>query len=132
MWNTRRIQKRGGRRGGDERAKARPKGRGGDAETIHTWLSSYMIRPVTSSASSLASMTKDGVGGFDVQLDRVGEDDGDVSGDVDGVESVDPEASEEGSGDLGGSSKVSGSSTSGAARATSVRVMKKYALLFEP
>ena len=79
---------------------------------------------------------KDGVGGFDVQSDRFGdedgEDDGDVSGDVDGVESVDPDASEEGSGDLGGSSKTSGSSTSGAARATSVRVMKKYALLFEP
>ena len=55
-----------------------------------------------------------------------------MSGDVDGIESVDPDASEEGSGDLGGSSKTSGSSTSGAARATSVRVMKKYALLFEP
>ena len=78
---------------------------------------------------------KDGVGGFDVQSDQFGDEDGedgDVSGDVDGVESVDPEASEEGSGDLGGSVKVSGSSTSGAARATSVRVMKKYALLFEP
>ena len=46
---------------------------------------------------------KNGVGGFDVHSDRVGEEDGEVvgdeSGDVDGVESVDPEASEDGSGD---------------------------------
>ena len=47
---------------------------------------------------------------------------GDESGDVDGVESVDPEASEDGSGDRGGSLNSSGSSTSGTAR---VRVMKK-------
>ena len=72
---------------------------------------------------------KDGVGGFDVHSDRPGEEDGevvvDVSGDVDGVESVDPEVSEDGSGDRGGSLNLSGSSTSGTARVTSVRVMKK-------
>ena len=46
---------------------------------------------------------RNGVGGLDVHSDRAGEDDGevvgDVSGNVDGVESVDPEASEDGSGD---------------------------------
>ena len=74
---------------------------------------------------------KEGVGGFDVHSDRAGEEDGEVvgdeSGDVDGVESDDPEASEDGSGDCGGSLNTSGSSTSGTARVTSVRVMKKYA-----
>ena len=50
---------------------------------------------------------------------------GDERGDVDGVESVDPEVSEDGSGDRGGSLNSSRSSTSGTARATSVRVMKK-------
>ena len=74
---------------------------------------------------------KNGVGGFDVHSDWAGEEGGKVDkderGDVDGVESVDPEASEDGSGDRGGSLNSSGSSTSGTARVTSVRVMKKYA-----
>ena len=82
--------------------------------------------------SSSAFISNDGVGGFDVHSDRPGDEDGDVdgdeSGDVDGVERVDSEASEDGSGDAGGSWNSSGSSTSGTAR---VRVMKKYALLFE-
>jgi hypothetical protein len=77
-------------------------------------------------------ISKEGVGGFDVHSDRPGDEDGDVdgdeSGDVDGVERVDSEVSEDGSGDRGGSLNSSGSSTSGTAR---VRVMKKYALLFE-
>ena len=77
-------------------------------------------------------ISKEGVGEFDVHSDRPGDEagevDGDERGDVDGVESVDPEASEDGSGDRGGSLNSSGSSTSGTAR---VRVMKKYALLFE-
>ena len=71
---------------------------------------------------------------MDVHSDRgddAGEEDGEVvgdeSGDVDGVESDDPEASEDGSGDCGGSLNTSRSSTSGTARVTSVRVMKKYA-----
>ena len=72
---------------------------------------------------------KNGVGGFDVHSDRAGEEDGEVvgdeSGDVDGVESVDPEVLEDGSGDRGGLLNSSGSSTSGTARVTSVRVMKK-------
>ena len=46
---------------------------------------------------------------------------------MDGVDREEPEASEDGSGDAGGSTNSSGSSTSGTAR---VRVMKKYALLF--
>ena len=77
-------------------------------------------------------ISKEGVGGFDVHSDRPGDEDGeadgDEMGDVDGVERVDPEASEDGSGERGGSTNSSGSSTSGTAR---VRVMKKYALLFE-
>ena len=81
---------------------------------------------------SSALISKEGVGGFDVHSDRPGDEagevDGDERGDVDGVERVDPEASEDGSGDAGGSRISSGSSTSGTAR---VRVMKKYALLFE-
>ena len=84
------------------------------------------------SFSSSALILKEGVGGFDVHSDRPGDEDGDVdgdeSGDVDGVEREDPEASEDGFGDAGGSWNSSGSSTSGTAR---VRVMKKYALLFE-
>ena len=71
---------------------------------------------------------------MDVQSDRgddAGEEDsevvGDESGDVDGVESDDPEASEDGSGNRGGSSNTSGSSTSGTARVPSAPVMKKYA-----
>ena len=48
-------------------------------------------------------------------------------GDEDGVERVEFEASEDGSGDAGGSWNSSGRSASGTAR---VRVMKKYALLF--
>ena len=82
--------------------------------------------------SSSPSIWKDGVGGFDVQSeglgDEAGEVDGDERGDVDGVDTDKPEASDEGSGDAGGSRNSSGSSTSGTAR---VRVMKKYALLFE-
>ena len=77
-------------------------------------------------------ISKEGVGGFDVHSDRPGDEDGDVDGDergdVDGVERVDSEASEDGSGDAGGSWNSSGRSASGTAR---VRVMKKYALLFE-
>ena len=84
------------------------------------------------SSSSSALISKEGVGGFDVHSDRPGDEDGEVDGDergdVDGVEKVDPEASEDGSGDAGGSRNSSGSLTSGTAR---VRVMKKYALLFE-
>ena len=84
------------------------------------------------SFSSSALISKEGVGGFDVHSDRPGDEDGDVDGDergdVDGVERVDPEASEDGSGDAGGSWNSSGRSASGTAR---VRVMKKYALLFE-
>ena len=71
---------------------------------------------------------------MDVHFDRgddAGEEDGgvagDESGDVDGVERDNPEASEDGSGDCGGSLNTSGSSTSGTARESSVRVMKKYA-----
>ena len=83
------------------------------------------------SFSSSALISKEGVGGFDVHSDWLGEEygeaDGDESGDVDGVERVELEA-EDGSGDAGGSWNSSGSSTSGTAR---VRVMKKYALLFE-
>ena len=82
--------------------------------------------------SSSASIWKDGVGGFDVHSDgpgdEAGEVDGDERGDVDGVDTDEPEASDDGSGDAGGSRNSSGSSTSGTAR---VRVMKKYALLFE-
>ena len=77
-------------------------------------------------------ISNDGVGGFDVHSDRPGDEhgevDGDESGDDDGVERVEFEAPEDGSGDAGGSWNSSGSSTSGTAR---VRVMKKYALLFE-
>ena len=84
------------------------------------------------SFSSSALISKEGVGGFEVHSDRLGDEygevDGDESGDVDGVERVELEASEDGSGDAGGSWNSSGSSTSGTAR---VRVMKKYALLFE-
>ena len=84
------------------------------------------------SFSSSALISKEGVGGFDVHSDRPGDEygevDGDESGDDDGVEGVEFEASEDGSGDAGGSWNSSGSSTSGTAR---VRVMKKYALLFE-
>ena len=49
---------------------------------------------------------------------------GDESGDVEGVESDDLEASEDGSGERGGSSKMSGSSTTGAARAPVASGMK--------
>ena len=77
----------------------------------------------------MASIVKNGVGGFEVHSDLAGEEGvevaGDERGDVDGVESVDPEVSEDGSGDRGGSLNSSGSSTSGTARVTSVRVMKK-------
>ena len=83
------------------------------------------------SFSSSALISKEGVGGFDVHSDRPGDEDGDVdgdeSGDVDGVERVDSEASEDGSGDAGGSWNSSGRSASGTAR---VRVIKKCALLF--
>ena len=82
--------------------------------------------------SSSPSIWKDGVGGFDVQSeglgDEAGEVDGDERGDVDGVDTDELEASDDGSGDAGGSRNSSGSSTSWTAR---VCVMKKYALLFE-
>ena len=76
-------------------------------------------------------ISKEGVGGFDVHSDRPGDEygevDGDESGDDDGVERVEFEASEDGSGDAGGSWNSSGRSASGTVR---VRVMKKCALLF--
>ena len=68
---------------------------------------------------------------MDVQSERgddAGEEDGEVvgdeSGDVEGVESDDPKASEDRSGDHGGSSKTSGSSTTGTARAPATSGMK--------
>ena len=70
---------------------------------------------------------KQGVGGLDVQSDRGDEDGevvGDESGDVEGVESDKSESPDDGSGERGGSSKMSGRSTTGAAREPPARVMK--------
>ena len=81
-----------------------------------------------------ALIEKQGVGGLDVQSDRgddAGEEDGEIvgeeSGDIEGVESDELESSEDGSGDRGGSSNTSGSSTTRTARVPSAHVMKKYA-----
>ena len=71
---------------------------------------------------------KNGVSGFDVHSDRVGEEDGEVvgdeSGDVEGVESDEFVSPDDGSGNRGGSSKTSGSSTTGTARAPAASGMK--------
>ena len=60
--------------------------------------------------------------------DNAGEEDGEVvsdeSGDGEGVESNEFESSEDGSGDRGGSSKTSGSSTTGTARVPAASGMK--------
>ena len=76
-------------------------------------------------------MVKHGVGGLDVQSDRgddAGEEDGEVvgdeSGDVEGVENDKSASLEDGSGNRGGSSKTSGSSTTGTARAPAASGMK--------
>ena len=68
---------------------------------------------------------------MDVQSDRgddAGEEDGkvvgDKSSDVEGVESDESESPDDGLGERGGSSKTSRSSTTGAAREPSARVMK--------
>ena len=83
------------------------------------------------SSSSTASIEKNGVGGLDVHSDRgddAGEDDrevvGDESGNVEGVKSDEFESPDDGSGNLGGSSKTSGSSTTGTAQAPVASGMK--------
>ena len=114
-------------RGGDDFASRLPV-RGGVAGHSSTPSSAYRKKQ---SFSSSALISNEGVGGLDVHSDRPGDEhgevDGDESGDDDGVERVESEASEDGSGDAGGSWNSSGRSASGTAR---VRVMKKCALLF--